>query len=377
MANIMDYLSWRGDLSFAKDRVNEVDIVILSQIVMLDLSKSVPKRGSIALKDSVERYLKTTPKDKHLGFIIPKSIGDLFVKMGESERFASLELSRYVEDIDVKVETQFSALTVEAKNIKTRFVIFSGTDDTIVGWKENFNLVYKTPTEAQRQSVNYLNDAAKGYEGKIIVLGHSKGGHLALYSSANCDDKISQRIKRIYNLDGPGIPEGEDAERLFAKIEKKILALLPQSSVIGRLFEHGGEHAIVHSTANGLFQHDCFSWQVQGKGLVYEEEFCEVSSRVDTGVRNILASMDVTERENFIESIFGLFSSAGCATLTDLAINTKAVVKAYFKLDRARRNYINHTAVKFLRDKYLRRCIMETTKDLNKYANKPTKRIDG
>jgi len=301
---------------------------------------------------------------------MPKAIAELFAKMGESKRFANLRLSSYIEDIDINTETQFSALTVDAPEIKTRFVVFSGTDDTIVGWKENFNLVYKTPTEAQKQSVKYLNRVADDFKGKIIVLGHSKGGHLALYSSANCKEGITKRIKQIYNLDGPGIPEGEEAELLFKKIEKKLMAILPQSSVIGRLFEHGGKYVIVHSVAKGLFQHDCFSWQIRANKLILENEFCDSSTGIDSGVRSILSSMDEAEREKFVEGVFGLFFSAG-KTLTDLAMNGKSVVKGYFKLDKECRATINRTAIKFFSDKYLRRCIVETTKEMGKYVNKP------
>lgn len=36
MANIMDYMDWRGDLSFEADEFNEVDNLILAQLAYVD-----------------------------------------------------------------------------------------------------------------------------------------------------------------------------------------------------------------------------------------------------------------------------------------------------------------------------------------------------
>ena len=366
MADLLDYVNWRGDLTFAKSKVNKVDIVILSQFVMLDLNGSVQYKTPRPLYECAEKYFSHSKKDRHIGFIIPPEINDLFLLASKSQRFKDLELSHYKEDIDHECETQFSAMTVDAKDINTKFVVFSGTDDTIIGWKENFNLVYRTPTDAQIQSVKYLNKVAKDFNGKIIVLGHSKGGHLAIYSSANCHSEIRDNIKQIYNLDGPGIPDCDEAENVYKRIEKKLTAILPQSSVIGRLFEQGGSHVIVHSNANGLAQHNCFTWQVMGTRFIRESELSTESVGVENCIRRVLSSMEQPQREQFVESFFNLLFSTGAKTLTDLSKKGKSLIAKYFRLSKEQKSAINGPLSKFLSDKYFRKCILETTKSFKK-----------
>jgi len=377
VANVIDYLSWRGDLPFKKSCINEVDVVILSQIVMLDLSKSVPKEGSATLKECAEKYFSTKHKTRSLGFIIPDEINNLYEKMAETARFSKLKLSSYIEDIDLQTEVQFSALTVDAEEVKTRFVIFSGTDDTIVGWKENFNLIYKTPTTAQIKSVEYLNTALDEFSGKVIVLGHSKGGHLAMYSSANCKDENRKKIISIFNLDGPGMPENEKDTQKFVALEKRVLTLLPQESIIGKLLEHGENYKIIHSTGKGLFQHDCLSWQVMGARLVEEKEFTPDAVGISSGFRTVLSEMDKEERELFVEGVFDMLYKTKCKTLTELAANGKEIVKCYFKIDAKKKSAVNRATLKLLKDKYLRKLILGTSISITKLSssNEEVKKI--
>ncbi|MBP5307703.1 MAG: DUF2974 domain-containing protein [Clostridia bacterium] len=375
MANISDYVKWRGDLSFKKSPPNDVDIVILSQIVLNDLSKCVPKRGGITLKDCAEKFFSTRKKVKKPGLIIPAAIPLIFGEMADTARFRGLILSRYVDDIDESTDVQFSALTCDAPEINERFVIYSGTDDTVVGWRENFNLIYKTPTCAQTEAVKYLESAAEGFNGKIIVLGHSKGGHLAVYACVNCSNEAFGKIRRAVNLDGPGIPENDDANTKYFSRHDKIITILPQSSVIGRLFEHGEEFMIVHSTGEGLFQHDAFSWEVLGTSLVKENGFTEDGTGVDNGLRVILDGMDEAERERFVEGLFGLFYAAKCSTLTELSTGWREVVKAYFRAPSETKKALNRAFSKVLANKYLRRSIFETMRYMKNFNENDEKNL--
>lgn len=373
MANVFDYLAWRGDLPFTVSPVNEVDIVVLSQIVLLDLNKSVPTEGFATVKECYKNFSKHG-KRKKLGAIIPEQIKDLFSVMAKSVRFSDVKLSRYAEDIDESTETQFSALVADAEDINTRFIVFSGTDDTIVGWKENFNLIFKTPTNAQLESVKYLEAAAEGFDGTIYVLGHSKGGHLALYSTAYCSEKVQKKIEQAYSLDGPGLPEGEESKEKLRKAKNKIISILPQGSVIGRLFEHEEKFKIIHSTEVGLFQHDTFSWEVLGTKLVETEDFTENASGVDHGMRAILSGMSDDERRIFVEGLFKMFTDASCKTLTDVTENFRDVARAYFKTTGETKKVLNRTFVKIFGDKYMRWLVLNTSKNLKKHSAKPDKK---
>ena len=363
MANILDYVDWRGDIPFKCSPVNYIDAMILSQIVLQDLSGCVSARGC-SMKRCAKKYFSTRPKDNEIGKIIPREINDLFKKIADSVRFSGLIVKNYVSDIDEEAEIQFSAMTVDAAEIKTRFVVFSGTDDTIVGWRENFNLIYKTPTGAQTESVKYLDAAAKGFNGEVIVLGHSKGGHLSVYSTVNCGADTYARISKAINFDGPGIPDGQIEAEKFACRKKKIVTILPQSSIIGRLFEHGEEFIIAHSVKYGLFQHDLFSWEVLGTAIKADDDFTENGYGVDEGLRSILSGMSEKERESFVNGFFGILSSTSCTTLTELFGNGPKVLKAFLWAESEDKKAVNQALLKILANKHIRKCFMDTGRGL-------------
>ena len=363
MSDILDYVDWRGDIPLKCSPVNFVDAMILSQIVLQDLSGCVGARGSSIMR-CAKKYFAVRPKDNKLGKIIPREINDLFKKIADSARFRALIVKNYVSDIDVETEIQFSAMTVDAREINTRLVVFSGTDDTIVGWRENFNLIYKTPTGAQTESVKYLDAAAEGFKGDVIVLGHSKGGHLSVYSTVNCSDKTYAKISRAINLDGPGIPDGQLEAEKFGRRKRKIVTILPQGSLIGRLFEHGEDFIIAHSVKCGLFQHDVFSWEVLGTEIKEDEDFTENGYGVDEGLRGVLSEMNAEERERFVDGFFGILTSTSCTTLTELFDSGPEVLKAFLKADGDNKKAVNHTLLRILSNKHVRKFFMDTGKGL-------------
>lgn len=370
MANVIDYVIWRGDLSFSKSKFNYADVLALSQLTFLDLSDCVVSDGEQTLKDCAQRYFKDNPDGKPLSFFFPAGLNELFKHVGESKRFSLLKLSNYVRDIDHDSETQFSAMTLDAPKMKTKIVVFSGTDDTFVGWKENFNLIYKGCTNAQKRAIDYLNDVAQGYDGKIIVLGHSKGGHLSIYASAYCNKEIQDRIIKIYNVDGPGIPSKEEAQTVYAKLDKKLTTIIPQTSVVGRLFEQGGKLIIAHSEAFGMPQHDCLTWQVEGAKLVLSEERSPESVGAEACIKEILSNMDAKQREDFVETIFQLLFSSGATTFTDLPKKWLAMVGKYFMLAKGQKSAVNGPIAKLFLNKHLRKCVLDSLKSFKKDKKK-------
>ena len=225
--DLIDYLEWRGDLPFSKSAFCDVDALILCQLSYLDfdglLSADFSKKTSV--KDLWAAF-KSSPDFKKrcdLGALISQRTVRLLELCAASARFGKLFMSGYVSKIDLQNEEQFSAVAFfEKPRSANPFVAFRGTDDTIVGWKEDFNLAIEESVPAQRDALAYLEGAAKKTRGKILVGGHSKGGNLAVYSSAFVAPKVQRRLERVYNFDGPGFRREiiEDA-RL-----KKILPLL-------------------------------------------------------------------------------------------------------------------------------------------------------
>ena len=57
MADIIDYIKWRGDLPFSADPFNDVDNLILSELSYLKFDGIVPPDGRhVPLSEARDRY---------------------------------------------------------------------------------------------------------------------------------------------------------------------------------------------------------------------------------------------------------------------------------------------------------------------------------
>ena len=188
MSNLMDYLDWRGDLTFREAPFNEVDNLILAQLVYVEFAGIVPapgEEGTITVKEACELFFAAHDRKE---------------KMAQTERFCNAQLFGYINDISKEEQSQFSVVCVRLDD-KSIYVSFSGTDNTIVGWRENFNMGYLSETPGQLKAVDYLNHIVKEDWKKIRVGGHSKGGNLSVYASVKCDRNIQKRIVKVYSND--------------------------------------------------------------------------------------------------------------------------------------------------------------------------------
>lgn len=319
MANMMDYLTWRGDLSFAASEFNEVDSLILSQLVYVDLDGIVPGSGtreSISLSEASESYWKTHDREEILSRVsMTKSAPFVMKKMAKTRRFSKLRLWGYVNDINDEEQSQFSVMCVTFPD-GTLYVAFRGTDNTITGWREDFNMGYLSETPGQLKAVEYLNRMAADAE-KVIVGGHSKGGNFAVYASVRCRPDIQEKIVRVYSNDGPGFQrsmvESPEYQRMLPKIE----TILPESSIVGMLLEHQESYRVVRSSHSGIQQHDAMSWEVLGNSFVYVEEVAAQSVLLDETMKAWLYQLDGEEREQIVDTVFGMLEAANIRTLED------------------------------------------------------------
>ena len=319
MANMMDYLAWRGDLSFAASEFNEVDSLILSQLVYVDLDGIVPgtdTKESISLAEASERYWETHDREEILSRVsMTKSAPFVMKKMAKTRRFSNLRLWGYVNDINDEEQSQFSVMCVTFPD-ETLYVAFRGTDNTITGWREDFNMGYLSETPGQLKAVAYLNRMAADAE-TVMVGGHSKGGNFAVYASVRCRPDIQEKIVRVYSNDGPGFQrsmiESPEYQRMIPKIE----TILPESSIVGMLLEHQESYRVVRSSHSGIQQHDAMSWEILGNSFVYVEEVAAQSVLLDETMKAWLYQLDGEEREQIVDTIFGMLEAANIRTLED------------------------------------------------------------
>lgn len=349
MANINDYITWRGDLSFNQAPFNDVDNLIFTEFCYLNFDKIVPQNysdGYVLLSDAVVGYFNTNEDTQHsLGYIIPDDIKTMAKMMAKCPRFASLKLTAFQSITNTETQMQFCALTILLPD-GTAFVAFRGTDDTIVGWREDFNMMYTFPVPSQVCSETYLCSLMAQFSGNLRIGGHSKGGNLALYAAARCPHDQRNRIIRVYNNDGPGFDSQMISSEGYCAIKDKITRIVPQTSVVGMLFEHEDTYRIVKSRAKGIFQHNGFSWEVLGTEFVPFDSLTRDSLIVDKSVHAFLSQMDEEESRIFVDSMFEILGASNAETLTDLMKNKNAFLKALKTVPPEARSTVIRTMMK-------------------------------
>ncbi len=317
MANLFDYLVWRGDLNFSQAPLNAVDSLIFCRMSYLPLEGLVPSpgRGEPVLLGEVAEQFRKKGYETTRTLLMPKD-GELLQELGKSERFASCKLCGYVDKTCEETEEQFSAVSVLLPTNKLYFA-FRGTDNTLVGWKEDFNMSFLSTVPSQQEAVEYLCQMAEFFEGEIFTGGHSKGGNLAVYASAFCGNPVQSRIRKVYNHDGPGFSAEVIHSAGYQAVKERCFTYVPQSSVVGMLLEHEEEYTVVHSTQVGIFQHDAYSWEVLGNGFVTEKHITESSALLDRSLKEWVASMSTAQRKQMVDTLFSLLGAVDVKKMSE------------------------------------------------------------
>jgi len=264
MSHIVSYIKRQQENTFQDVPFNEVDALVLAQFVYLKWDGIVPtmseKRESVYLCDLADRmdYEHVFLDERYR-----KDNVELFEAMVESKRYRRMRMNYFSDITSLLAETQFSAMTVFLEDGPT-VVIYRGTDETMVGWKEDFNMSFKEPVTGQSLSALYLQQVSEHIDGNYIVLGHSKGGNFAVYASMNVEDEVQDRIEKVYSFDSPGFrPEILESVD-FNKIKDRIIKYLPHSSIFGVLLQSKENYQIVECFSIGVLQHNPYNWQVSG-----------------------------------------------------------------------------------------------------------------
>ena len=322
MANILDYLNWRGDLTLAQSPFNEVDNLILAELSFVNFTGIVPGPGEgegVPLHTAAEAFFRSHEGgDMGMGVLVPDEIPALLRRMAECPRFREMKVNCFCDHLDVRKAEQFAAVTVELGD-GSIYLSFRGTDDTIAGWKEDFLLGCQPEVPAQKKAVAYVKAVAGQYPRRKLMLGgHSKGGNLAVYGGIFVPLAIQRRISAVWSNDGPGFYGAVLETPQHARLEGRIHSIVPKSSVVGMLLEHEESYTVVDSDQTGLWQHDGFSWQVLGTGFVTLREVSRQGRRNDLALKEWVRRLPVDQREKFVDGLFEVLTASGATTLTDL-----------------------------------------------------------
>jgi hypothetical protein len=344
MANLFDYLKWRGDLSLQQAGLNEVDSLILSRLSYLPFDGIVPQgfTGEISVAEAGELFFAQADPEARL---IMKADLPFLQAVAASRRFAGMGLCGYTNQVDPEAEKQFAALVIR-DSPDLAYISFRGTDLSLAGWKEDFNMSFCTPVPAQLDAVQYLNDAAAALSGRFWVGGHSKGGNLAVYAASFCQTEVQDRLIFVHNHDGPGFEASVLESEGYRRIAEKIRTYIPQSSVVGMLLQHEEDYYVVRSSQIGLMQHDLFSWEVERDQFVYLDAVTDRSKFIDLTLKTWLTQLSTEQREQFVDTLFSILEATNAGTLKELTLNwhrnARIVLRSIREMDEEMRHNISH-----------------------------------
>lgn len=316
MGIIFDYLDQVAYDSIYETPFNELDMLMLTEITYLPFDQIVSNQISPDCTCRLFEAAEKVPQD--LSMLVTKNRLKLLEKVASSTRFKNIKLMGYVNDIDPDVQKQFAAMIFKIKP-ETYVLTFRGTDDSIIGWKEDFHMTYMDQVPAQKTAVNYLRKAMDALPGQFILTGHSKGGNLASYAASQIEPEYQERIQIIYSYDAPGLNHSVITSQGYQTISDKIKRYIPQGSIVGMMLETPKQAQIVKSTAiGGLAQHDTFTWQISDQTFVLLDNLNPDSLQVDKTLKNWVDSVSDEELKDFFDLFFGLILDAGISSINDL-----------------------------------------------------------
>ena len=301
MANIVDYLAWRGDIPFEVSPWNEVDGLLLATLSYLNFHGVRDARGW-TLKEAKRIDLLIESPDNSF-----RPRRDAFYAMADSARFGESRMHHFVAMTDEETSMQFSAMCLDLPD-GTMVVVYRGTDNTLVGWREDFNMAYQTWVPGQEAAGYYLTQAAKTTDRPLRLIGHSKGGNLAAYAAAAAPPEVQDRIEGIWSYDGPGMNRETSTGEGFLRIADRIRSYIPQTSIIGLLMDYFQPYTVVRSSAAGLGQHDPISWQVYGRRF-------EELERID---RKAEIVCETEQRGAFVDALFQMADTTNATRMSDI-----------------------------------------------------------
>ena len=329
--NIIDYLKWRGDLSFKQDSFNEVDNLCLCHMSYTMFDDLIDTNTVITIKELADLFFARPSEEEikaNKSFVADAPY--TLKALAESARFKDLKLHHFVSILNPETTEQFCAFQVDISD-KLVFVCFRGTDDSLIGWKEDFKIAYEV-TRAQESSKEYVKEYLKPLK-KYIFAGHSKGGNLAIYAAMNANTSIRKRILTVYSNDGPGIADEFIDQNVYQEMKDRYIKIVPEFDVFGLIYDHCPNVKVVKSDSFFLLQHAATSWQVMGNKFEITESITMESKMIKDGFDGFMKEVNIKERKELIEELFLALNELGVSKASDLSkTSIKALIRAVSKV---------------------------------------------
>lgn len=317
--NIFDYLDWRSDIPFSADPFNEVDSLVLCELAYAPMEDIFPDgNDKISIEEAAKRFFAVhTVEEIRSAEGYTASAPLLLLKMAGSRRFGGTKVFGYENYYSEEKTEQMAAVGFILPD-HSCYAAYRGTDNTIAGWKEDFELSYKTGTAGQERAAAWLMKYCGHMRRTIRVGGHSKGGNFAVYAAMKAAPSLQKRIRAVYSNDGPGFRHEVIDSEAYQNLLGKIISVVPESSMIGMCMENRYQHIIVESTNKDMEQHDALSWQVMRNHFVEKEKRSQESIFFDSTIRTWIQDIPDEERKRFVDSLFSFYEATGKQTMNEI-----------------------------------------------------------
>ena len=322
MKGIIYFLKKYGNSSFDELPFNEIDILILAQISYLnvDVYANNPNEKTY-VKDVIKKEYRTRLVDKTMVHKMNEKLVNVFP---DTTRYNNVYFKHWTNDIrfDIAKKSsdakQFFAMTFFLNDFMV--IAYRGTDLTLVGWEEDFNLTYEEEVPSQTEAVKYLNNIYDLYKIPMYVCGHSKGGNLASYAAAFCNPLALDKIISIYSFDGPGFSNNNILNSpQFTKMREKLHTLSAHISFVALLLYHVDDIEFIDSKGFLFMQHAAFNWKIDGNNKLLRIKENSIESKIfDEIVIEIGKNITLTERKKFGEILFLLAKENPESNLVDI-----------------------------------------------------------
>ena len=336
-----------------------IDALIFSELSYVhfdDLVASSLDTKGIPLSSLCHKFFSLHYDKIKIGAIIPtEKIIELFKLVAHSRRFSSVTVRGYVNEVDVRAEKQFCAMCFDiGKNITV--VAYRGTDDTIIGWKEDLNMAFFTPIPSQRRSAEYLKKVLCESQRELYyVCGHSKGGNLATYATLKATKQMQSKIVASYNFDGPGFTKSFASAYSKNSVAPKLIKISPEGTLVGSIFDSVEHQSFVKSKAKGLYQHDAFNWEIMGKDFVYVNKQTKSSADFHRTLDGLVDGMTKTEKIEFVDALYKFLTVNDATTLTDIASDKIKFIFGILKSDEKTKKTVFSLMNRVIKEKYFKK----------------------
>lgn len=328
MENIIDYVKEWGVYSLKEKPFNEVDSLVLCQMTYFNYKDFVPGMQKRARAVDISSIFESPNRERLLDdYWYRENNKALFEAVVRSKRFGNLKMNYYINIINEDTQTQFSAMTyiLEDRNV---YIAYRGTDATLVGWKEDFNLAFSKPLHSQELAAAYMDKVAMEVAGSFYTGGHSKGGNLAVYAAMNCKESTRERLLKVFNNDGPGFRPEIKALGRYEEIADRVVKFIPRSSIVGTLLEDQTDYELVESKGVGMFQHNSYSWKIENGAFIRAKGMKNGKHIRDAALNEWILSLTEEEAHAFVDTLYEVIKASEASNVFEFGADLKKSIQS-------------------------------------------------